>query len=97
MGHQISAMLTEKGRKLLRIDLKKFTWTEEETGDTIEDGRTILFCVLKRMRPYCHVDVHAELAVIRQVKLADFNYEVDKFLSHMEEKRVDINEKVANA
>ena len=60
------------------------------------DGRNIFHFCLEKLCPNTEVDAFEELATIKQIKLSDFNYDVPDFLAELEEKRVDVNDKIAN-
>jgi hypothetical protein len=60
----------------------------------IDDGRSLLHEVLKLMRPDVQMNAYAELAKIKSIKPIDYAFNIVKWHSAMESKRISIENKV---
>jgi hypothetical protein len=66
-------------------------------NETIDDGRSLLNEVLRLIRPDVQTNVYAELAKIKMIKPVDYAFNIIKWHSAMEFKRVSITNKVPGA
>ncbi len=66
-------------------------------NETINDSRSLLNEVLRLIRPDVQTNVYAELAKIKMIKPVDYAFNIIKWHSAMESKRVSITNKVPGA
>ena len=97
MSHQIMQLLTPEGQLSIEIHKKQFQWTNPLSNETINDGCSLLHQVLKLMRPDVQTNVYAKLAKIKNIKPIDYAFNIVKWHSAMESKRISIDTKVPGA
>jgi hypothetical protein len=97
LSHQVMQLLTPEAQIAIKINKKKYQWTDPLTEETIDDGRSLLNEVLKLMRPDVQTNVYAELAKIKSIKPVDHAFNIIKWHSAMESKRISIEYKVPGA
>jgi hypothetical protein len=88
------AMLTPEGQASIKIQEKAYQWIDPLSDEIVVDGRLLLNEVLKLMRPDVQTNVYAELAKIKNIKPVDYGYNIVKWHSAMESKRMTIEQKV---
>ena len=97
LSHQVMQLLTPEAQIAIKINKKKYQWTDPLSEETIDDGRSLLNEVLKLMRPDVQTNVYAELAKIKSIKPVDHAFNIIKWHSAMESKRISIEYKVPGA
>ena len=97
LSHQVMQLLTPEAQIAIKINKKKYQWTDPLSEETIDDGRSLLNEVLKLMRPDVQTNVYAELAKIKSIKPVDHALNIIKWHSAMESKRISIEYKVPGA
>ena len=90
-------LLTPEAQIAIKINKKKYQWTDPLSEETIDDGRSLLNEVLKLMRPDVQTNVYAELAKIKSIKPVDHAFNIIKWHSAMESKCISIKYKVPGA
>jgi hypothetical protein len=88
MSHQVMEMLTPEAQ------IAKYQWIDPLPNETIDDGRSLLNEVLKLIRPDVQTNVYAELAKIKTIKPVDYAFNIIKWHSAIESKRISITNKV---
>ena len=94
LAYQVMAMLTPEGQASIKIQEKAYQWIDPLSDEIVVDGRSLLNEVLKLMRPDVQTNVYAELAKIKNIKPVDYGYNIVKWHSAMESKRMTIEQKV---
>ena len=97
LSHQVMQLLTPEAQIAIKINKKKYQWTDPLSEEMINDGRSLLNEVLKLMRPDVQTNVYAELAKIKSIKPVDHAFNIIKWHSAMESKRISIEYKVPGA
>jgi hypothetical protein len=97
LSHQITEMLTQEAQTAIKIHKNKYQWVDPLPNETIDDGRSLLNKVLKLIFPDVQTNAHAELAKIKTIKLVDYAFNITKWRSAMESKRILITNKVPGA
>ena len=97
MSHQIMEMLTPEAQVAIKLHKSKFQWIDPLPNETIDDGRSLLNEVLRLIRPDVQTNVYAELAKIKTIKPVDYAFNIIKWHSAMESKRISITNKVPGA
>ncbi len=97
LSHQVMQLLTPEAQIAIKINKKKYQWTDPLSEETIDDGRSLLNEVLKLMRPDVQTNVYAKLAKIKSIKPVDHAFNIIKWHSAMESKRISIKYKVPGA
>ena len=97
MSHQIMEMLTPEAQISIKLHKSKYQWTDTSLNETIDDGRSLLNEVLRLIRPDVQTNVYAELAKIKTIKPVDYAFNIVKWHSAMESKRISITNKVPGA
>jgi hypothetical protein len=97
LSHQIMEMLTQEAQTAIKIHKNKYQWVDPLPNETIDDGRSLLNEVLKLIRPDVQTNVYAELAKIKTIKPVDYAFNIIKWHSAMESKRISITNKVPGA
>jgi hypothetical protein len=77
-------LLTPEAQIAIKINKKKYQWTDPLSEETIDDGHSLLNEVLKLMHPDVQTNVYAELAKIKSIKLVDHAFHIIKWHSAME-------------
>lgn len=90
-------LLTKAGCRSIMNMEKQFTWEDDETGETISDGLTVLFLILQHLRPNAMVDIFADIAKIQALNMKSFDYKLPDLLDAMAEKQTVIVQKDATA
>jgi len=94
LAHHDMALLTPDGQASIKIWENAYQWIDPFSDEIVVDGRSLLNEALKLMRPDVQTNVHAELAKIKAIKPVDHGYNVVKWHSAMESKRIAIEQKV---
>ena len=97
MSHQIMEMLTPEVQIAIKLHKAKYQWIDPLPNETIDDGRSLLNEVLKLIRPDVQTNVYAKLAKIKTIKPVDYAFNIIKWHSAMESKRISITNKVPGA
>jgi hypothetical protein len=97
MSHQIMEMLTPEAQVAIKLHKNKFQWVDPLPNETVDDGRSLLNEVLRLIRPDVQTNVYAELAKIKTIKPVDYAFNIIKWHSAMESKRISITNKVPGA
>ena len=97
MSHQIMEMLTPEAQVAIKLHKNKFQWVDPLPNETIDDGRSLLNEVLRLIRPDVQTNVYSELAKIKIIKPVDYAFNIIKWHSAMESKRISIMNKVPGA
>jgi hypothetical protein len=97
LATQVMALLTPEAQNLIKIQKKAFQWIDPISDEIITDGHSLLNEVLKLMHPDIQTKVYAELAKIKAIKPADYGFDIVKWHSAMETKRISIKQKVPSA
>jgi hypothetical protein len=90
-------MLTPEAQAAIKLHKKKYQWIDPLANKTINDSRSLLNEVLRLIRPEVQSNVYAELAKIKMIKPVDYVFNIIKWHSAMESKRVSITNKVPGA
>ena len=90
-------LLTPEAQIAIKINKKKYQWTDPLSEETIDDGRSLLNEVLKLMRSDVQTNVYAELAKIKSIKPVNHAFNIIKWYSAMESKCISIKYKVPGA
>jgi hypothetical protein len=94
LAYHIMALLTPDGQASIKIKENAYQWIDPLSDEIVVDGRSLLNEALKLMRPDIQMNVYAELAKIKAIKPVDHGYNVVKWHSVMESKRIAIEQKV---
>ena len=94
LAHHVMALLTPEGQASIKIRENAYQWIDPITDEIVVDGCSLLNEALKLMRPDVQTNVYAELAKIKAIKPVDHGYNVVKWHSAMESKRIAIEQKV---
>jgi hypothetical protein len=94
ISHQIMQMLTLEAQIAIKIHKNRYQWTDPLPNKTIDDGCSLLNEVFKLMRPDVQMNVYTELAKIKSIKPVDYAFNIIKWHSAMESKRISIENKV---
>ena len=94
MSHQIMSMLNPEAQIAIKLHKNKYQWVDPLPNETIDDGRSFLNEVFKLIRPDVQTNVYAELAKIKMIKPFDYAFNIIKWHSAMESKRISIMHKV---
>ena len=86
-------MLTPDAQNSIKIHKKAYQWTDPISDEIINDGHLLLSEVLKLMRPDVQTNGYADKAI----KPSDCGFDVVKWHSAMESKRISIEQKVPSA
>ena len=90
-------MLTPEAQVAIKLHKNKYQWINPLPNKTIDNGRSLLNEVLKLIRPDVQTNVYAELAKIKTIKPVDYAFNIIKWHSAMESKRILITNKVPGA
>jgi len=90
-------MLTPEAQVAIKLHKNKFQWVDPLPNETVDDGRSLLNEVLRLIRPDVQTNVYAELAKIKTIKPVDYAFNIIKWHSAMESKRISITNKVPGA
>ena len=88
------ALLTPNGQVPIKIRENAYQWIYPLSDEVVVDGRSLLNEALKLMLPDVQTNVYAELAKIKAIKPVDHGYNIVKWHSAMESKRIAIEQKV---
>ena len=91
LAAQTLAMIGELGRNSLRVDRKRYEWSNPTTGEVVQDGLMVCFLVLQHMRPSVNVSVFLEIAKMQKIKAADYKYNVCTLNTEMGKRCVQIS------
>ena len=94
LAQHVMALLTPHGQASIKIRENAYQWIDPLTDEIVVDGCSLLNEALKLMRPNVQTNVYAELAKIKSIKPVDHGYNVVKWHSAMESKRIAIEQKV---
>ena len=98
LAHHAISMIVPEDRPMINVNDRLFLWSDPMSGDIVKDGLTVLYLVFNKLRPNVRVDVYAELKVLKEkTHPTDFKYDMIKWLSTMQRKRNELNEKLSNA
>ena len=97
LAHHVMALLTPEGQASIKIRENAYQWSDPLSDEIVVDGRSLLNETLKLMRPDVQTNVYAELAKIKGIKPVDHGYNIVKWHSAMESKRIAIEQKVPGA
>ncbi len=87
-------MLTPEAQIAIKILKNRFQWTNPLPNEMIDDGGSLLNEVLKLKHPDVQTNVYAELAKIKSIKPVDYAFNIIKWHSAIESKRISIENKV---
>ena len=94
LGHQLLALLDETSRRIIMVNEDQFMWFNEDTGEVVYDGLTVLFFILQIARPNVKVNVYNEIQKLKLIKLSDYQGNVVLWLTSMEHKLSDIEHRI---
>jgi hypothetical protein len=97
LSHQIMEMLTPEAQIAIKLHKNKYQWVDPLPNETIDDGCSLLSKVLKLICPDIQTNVYAELAKIKNIKPVNYAFNIIKWHSAMESKRISITDKVPGA
>ena len=98
LAHHALSMIVPADRPMINVNDRLFLWSDPESGDIIKDGLTVLYLIFNKLRPNVRIDVYAELKVLKEkTHPKDFGYDMIKWLSTMQRKRNELNEKLPDA
>ncbi len=87
-------MLTPEAQIANKIHKNGYQWTDPLPNKTIDDGCSLLNKVLKLIHLDAQTNVYAELAKIKSITPVDYAFNIIKWHSAMESKRISIENKV---
>jgi hypothetical protein len=94
LSHQIIQMLTPEAQIAIKVDKNRYQWTDPLPNEMIDDSCALLNKVLQLMRSDVQTNVYTEFAKIKSIKLVDYAFNIIKWHSAMESKRIFIENKV---
>ena len=97
LSYQFMEMLTLEAQIAIKLHNNKYQWVDSLPNETIDDGRSLLNEALKLICLDVQTNVYAELAKIKKIKLVDYAFNIIKWHSAMESKRILITNKVPGA
>jgi hypothetical protein len=97
MSHQIMQLLSPEAQVAIKIHKKKFQLTDPLPNETIDDGHSLLHKVFKLMHLDVQTNIYSELAKIKSIKPIDYAFNIVKWHSTIESKRILIDTKVPGA
>lgn len=98
MSHQIMEMLTLEAQVAIKLHKnKKFQWIDPLPNEIIDDGRSLLNEVPRLIHPDVQTNVYVELAKIKMIKQFNYAFNIIKWHSAIESKRISITNKVPGA
>ena len=97
LGHQLLALLDEASRRIIMVNEDQFVWFNEDTGEVVYDGLTVLFFILQIARPNVKVNVYNKIQKLNLIKLSDHQGNVILWLISMEHKFADIEHQISGS
>ena len=94
LAFQVMAMLSPDAQATIKIQENAYQWIDPLSDEIVVDGGSLLNEALKLMRPDVQTNVYAELAKIKSIKPVDHGFNIAKWHSAMESKRIAIEQKV---
>jgi hypothetical protein len=91
---QVMAVLTNKAQATIKVLENSYQWIDPILDKIVIDGCSILYEILKLMRPDVQTNVYTKLAKIKAIKPVDHGYNMVKWHSAMESKCIAIEIKV---
>jgi hypothetical protein len=91
------ALLTLEAQNLIKIHKKAYQWTAPISDKIVTNGHSLINEALKLMRPDIEVNVYAEYVKIKAIKPSNYGFDVVKWHTAMESKRISIKQKVLSA
>ena len=76
MTNDTLALLTHKVQKATKIYQPMYEWHHKESGDTAQDGLTLVTIVLQKMHPNVQINISNKIGRIKQLKLSQYNSNV---------------------
>ena len=90
-------MYFDDARCTINLHKDAYTWRDMASKEVVEDGLTVLYYVLQVLRPNVNIDMFKVLTKTKQIKPANFAYDMPQFTSKLKLKQVDINTKFPGA
>jgi hypothetical protein len=97
LAYQVMALLMPEAQASIKIHKKAYSWTDPSTDKIVEDGCSLLNEILKLMRPDVQANVYMELAKIKSIKPIDYTFNMVKWHSAIESKRIMIEQKLSGS
>jgi hypothetical protein len=94
LASQVMALLTNKAQATIKVLENSYQWINPISDKIVIDSHLILNKTLKLMHPDIQMNVYAKLAKIKVIKPVDHGYNMVKWHSVMESKRIAIKLKV---
>jgi hypothetical protein len=88
LASQLMALLTNKAQATIKVLENLYQWIDPILDKTVINGHSILNATLKLMHPDIQTNVYAELAKIKAIKSFNHGYNIVKWHSAMESKRI---------
>jgi hypothetical protein len=90
LAFQVMAMLSPDAQATIKIQENAYQWIDPLSDEIVVDGQSLLNEALKLMRPDVQTNVYDELAEIKSIKPVDHGFNIVKWHSAMESKRIAI-------
>jgi len=84
LAHQLLESLTPKARLAIEVHKNQFEWYDELSGETNYDGLTIAHLILEKLRSNAKINIFNELAKVKKIKPADYQFDITEWESNME-------------
>ncbi len=94
LSHQVMALRTPEAQALIKIHKDAYQWTDPQTDETVKEGCSLLNKVLKLMHPDIQANVYMELAKVKSIKPVNYAFNMSKWHSAIESKRILIEQKL---
>ena len=83
ISKRILACLTVKAVNSIMLDKKNFQWLNQTTGHYEIDGPSLLYSILRRVKPHTRIGVATYKTLIANATLAKFNNNLETMLDNM--------------
>jgi hypothetical protein len=97
MGFQALAILSDSARRSIELHRKEYTWMSADRRDVEYDGVTILAIILSRLKPHYKVDLFADIKECKEMRVADYKYNLPNFFDALKDKKIEIDIKSSTA
>jgi hypothetical protein len=87
-------LLTPEAQASFKIHKDAYQWMDPQTDETVKDGCSLLNKVLKLICPDVQANIYMELAKIKSIKPVDCAFNMFKWHSAIESKRISIEQKL---
>ena len=90
MANHALQSLTPAARMAIKTGEEWYEWYNDDTGETAQDGLTVITLILQKMRPDVRINVFNELARIKTIALAQHSNSIVEWTTAMEQSRISI-------